>query len=273
LLKSGYLFHGKNVYKINELAKFEPPKNTLNFLFVGSSRIDCGISPEDFAIPFKKHGISLTVTNLGIDGNNALVGLVLAKENLRKYNFIVLEASAGNPLQNNGVYLKKYFILKDLYSLILYWSGRSVMYYINCHENGYLEAKNGHNKQAVLKAKQQNLEFSNSLIKTKQSHSFEYDQYCKNIKFLLKGSKSKLIFIIMPVGGKIKESLFLNFRFEDPFALLKKCFPEAIYLSALSDSALNHFQTFEDSHLDLEAAKIFSNALGEQVEKETLRLK
>jgi hypothetical protein len=261
----------------------------LNFLFVGSSRIECGISPQDFLEPYKNSGINVNAVNIGIEGGNSYTGLMLAKMNPKKYDYLVIEVFPGDPLAYNSslleknhpdraismffsYYLGKYLVLQNSYSLLLYAINRSPIYYRDCQENGFVEIRHGNNKIALQKTKQKNKAFVEYIAHDDRSFAGNYVLFCSHIKHLLKNSKPNIIFLIMPVDGKIAEYQDYYFRKENPIYLLKKYFPNSIILSSGENNVLAKFHTFEDSHMDGLTAKLFSKELSKIIlYKESLK--
>jgi len=282
LLSFGFLFHQKNEYIINKLANYVPPTNTVNFLFIGSSRINCGISPDDFASSFNKLGIKVSATNLGIDATPAYLGLILARNNLKKYDYIIIEIFPGNPLISLSPYLIKkkpfqtindylnfnlenFSAVQNLYSILLYWLNRNSTYYIDCHNNGFSELKLTSNYLSLMKTKHKWVEEESKSEQSSPSLAINYYRYLSYIKILIKNSKTKIIFITMPVDGKLAEYQSFNLTKFNPTCLFVKYFPDAINIKSSNDSILSQFHTADDSHMDGKTAKEFSIALGKLV--------
>jgi len=133
------------------------------------------------------------------------------------------------------------------------------------HANGFFEIKQNNAPLAIEKERVKWEQYNKKVFMDTVKISSFYDAYISLIKSIISNSKTRIIFLTMPVDGKsewYQQQIFLR---EDPIPQLMKAFPTAIFIDSGNDPRLSSFKTFEDSHLDGITGRKFSTRLAEVI--------
>ena len=285
LLLSGYLFSTKNDYVlIHNLRSYEPGK--LNIKFFGTSRIENGISPDDIENGFSEvtKRNKVQVNNCGMNSMMTGWGLMMQEKYFAPCDLMIIEIYPGkDPMQDNAkinlpisissyldqfisFYINHYLVVQYLPTLISDLRGRSPIKYMNAHLNGWTESHYYRENSRLDPIKKRVAGWAEDDLRIKEFIQ-GWDQFTTEIKHLQNHSSCKLMFIRMPVNGRlleVNEEFITQFN---PMQYLKHSFPYASFIDANQDPLLKSISTIEDSHLDGLDAKIFSEKLGQILAK------
>lgn len=278
LISLGFRYTEKNSYIIKKLANQDVEKGAINFIFLGTSRTDCAIDPQAFENTFKSMGINAHAINLGIDGANAYLGLRLAGDKIKHYDYAVIEVFPGNPIKKESPLLKeespaakansflsyysnKMFVLQKGYSLFMFANKRIPVFYSYSHTNGFFELKQNNNPVAIQKEKNKWAGYMERAAEDTATFFQAYMEYTDFIRHTFSGAKTRLIFLVMPVDGESRYYQQKLFDRENTVTILKTAFPTAVFISSQQVPSLSTVKTFEDSHLDGQNASVYSRKL------------
>ena len=146
----------------------------------------------------------------------------------------------------------------------MFWAGRSPIYFMKCHNNGWTEVKAGKNPLAIEKAKEKWIRFAYTTFRD-QPHNKDILNFCAYVKKIFAQDTGRVHFLILPVNGPVRQYQDYVIRSSHLVSILKQEFPQSLLIDANSTYQLSDCRTFEYSHLDSKNAAEFSFKIGEMI--------
>ena len=186
LITLGFSYSAKNVTLLKYLTEQPIHKNTINIAFLGTSRTNLGISPNHIQAGIGLSEKPIQIVNLGMDGVSSAAVLPLVKNVRVPFDYFFIEILPVEDLLNDtNVFMSpvkpyqewdnwltflisKEFILTKSWELSMFWAGRSPIYFMKCHHNGWTEVKAGKNPLAIEKAKEKWIRFAHTTFRNQQ---------------------------------------------------------------------------------------------------------
>jgi hypothetical protein len=282
LIGAGFTYSPKTNTVINHLINQPKSADEYRIAFLGTSRTNLSISPDDLIEGIGKRSKKISVLNFGMDGLNTSALFPSVREAHEKFDLIFIEIlpvgdllADTNSLNNYKFpcqvlddwlwsHASKGIVLTKSWEVMMYIAHRSPIHYLNCHSNGWTEVRAGTNTKALAKAKGVRME-----IVKKRSRHLPTQQgilnFCWYIKTFFDQKNTQVAFIIMPVSGPVLNYQEDALRKSRLLSFIKKKFPDSIFIDGQSIVTTPPLTFFDNSHTDNFNATRFSYQLGKHL--------
>jgi hypothetical protein len=242
ILHTGFLFSTKNDYILcRNLQDSKPGK--VNIKVFGSSRIEIGISPSMMEQGYKSKGVDVEVYNCGKNGRYPGWGLKMQEKFGSRCDIIIIEIIPEKNLmigaydlpskqtwamvfdQFLSFHLNHYFVIHHLPNLVSELRGRLPIKYMYTHPDGWTEAEYFMDTKRLNPLRDKIDSWALQALKDK-GYLSGFDEFVLAVKEVQQRTGSQLVFLRMPVNGRIKvlnDQMLIESDIESKLHCISQC--------------------------------------------------